>query len=138
MPSTRTGFHVSIHECRLSFLFLLFTFLCWGLPTQSDPQAVQGAEGYPVALWNGKGQRGPPKQSRTGHNFLGGKPLGENAAGRQLPAVHLLRHLPLGLLRLTQGEPWTQSPLCVFSALLFFFNNRKKNGTKACVCLTIN
>lgn len=79
-----------------------------------------------MALWNGKGQRGSPKQSRTCHSFLGGKPLGENPAGCQLPAVHLLRHLPLGLLRLTQGEPWTRSSLCVFSALLFFLTIENK------------
>lgn len=133
---TVTTFHVSVHERMLSVLFLLLTFLCWVLPRRCDPQAVQGAKGYPVALWNGKGQRGTPKQSRTCHSFLGGKPLGENPAGRQLPAVHLLRHLPVGLLRLTQGEPWTRSSLCVFSALLFFFfNNRKQNDNKACVCL---
>lgn len=104
----------------LSILFLLLTFLCWVLPRRCDPQAVQGAEGYPVALWNGQGQRGSPKQSGTCHSFLGGKPRGEDPAGRQLPGVHLLRHLPLGLLCLTQGEPWTRSSLCVISALLFF------------------
>lgn len=98
-------------DTRLVLFFLLgsvgspVTFLCWALSRWRVSQTVQGGEGYPVALWDGKGQRGAPQKSGACHSFLGGKSLGENPARRQLHCVHQLRHLPLGLLCVTQGEP---------------------------------